>query len=227
MIKKAMKTVLSRLGLKSSWASRAFQSPRIWSNAELLKISGELEGKVINVSAWEDRDKEGRLYRDYFPKSSSYDISNYGTDQGVLQHTNNEIFLDLQEDLPHSLLMSYDVVFNHTTLEHIYDFRAAFANICALSRDLVIIVVPWLQPMHTNYGDYWRFSPQALALMFQDEGFTTLYISWNKNPRSSVYVFAIATRNPTKWGSRLGHGVDPTSESFRQLPLDFAGKVVF
>jgi hypothetical protein len=179
---------------------KEYRVPRIWSNKELKKFSQLFLGDVLNVSGWQDKDKEGGFYKDYFRNAASYTISNFRADTEGLQGYPNEFFLDLTKPLPDPALVGkYDVAFNHTTLEHVYEFHTAFNNICALSRDIVIIVVPWLQPMHTNYGDYWRFSPQAIEKMFAANGFTVLYSSFNTEPRSSVYVFAIASRHPEKW----------------------------
>jgi len=180
-------------------------------------------GKVVNVSAWEDKDKEGRTYKDYFTSSSDYFITNFGTDQGVVQGQDNEYFLDLEADLPTEMAGRFDVVFNHTVLEHVYDFRKAFSNLCDLSSDVVIIVVPWMQALHANYGDYWRFSPQAVVRMFEDNGFSTVYLSWTEKPRTSVYVFAIGTRHPEKW-SAIGTPTSSGGDDFHELPVNFAGK---
>jgi hypothetical protein len=93
----------------------------------------------------------------------------------------------------------FDVVFNHTTLEHIYDVKTAFSNLCLLSKDVVIIVVPFLQQMHAKYGDYWRFTPLAVKNLFKENKFELLYLSYNNNRHCSVYLFAIASKKPKKW----------------------------
>jgi hypothetical protein len=67
----------------------------------------------------------------------------------------------------------------------------------------VILVVPFLQQYHSRYGDYWRFSPLPVRRMFEDRGFSPLYTSFNNDPQSSVYVFAIATRNPAAWSDHF------------------------
>lgn len=219
--------MLVKAGLRSSFHERAFRTARAWSNRELARFAHLFGGEVVNVSAWEDRDKEGRFYRSYFTGASAYFITNFGTDQGVLQGTDNEVYLDLEQPLPPGLERRFDLVFNHTTLEHVYDFRTAFANMCRMTRDAVIIVVPWLQPLHSDYGDYWRFSPQAVARMFHDQGFTTLHIAWNDDARASVYVLAIAARDPARWRPHFGDGVDASSPDLLRLPPDFAGRAAF
>lgn len=206
------------------WRTRAFNNARQWSNGELAQVAHLFRGDVINVSAWEDSDKAKRKYRDYFINAERYWISNFGTNEGVLQGAENEIFLDLQAPLKQDQIQRYNVVFNHTVLEHVYEFRDAFANLCALSNDVVIIVVPWLQPLHANYGDFWRFSPQAVVKLFAENGFQTHRITWNSTPRSSVYVFAVASRLGGRWIEALGVPIDPDAPSFTELPADFAGK---
>lgn len=179
--------------------------PRSWSNTELKAISHHFRGDVCNVSAWEDRDKEGSRYREYFRNATSYHITNFEPEMRGMSGIDGEIYLDLETTLPDTLVRRFDVVFNHTTLEHVYNFRLAFENICKMSRDTVILVVPFMQQVHvipsaTNpYSDYWRFTPHAIERMFEDCGFTVAYMSFNNHKRASVYVFCVATRQPEKW----------------------------
>ena len=183
---------------------RIYRLPREWSNAQLRKFAGLFTGDVINVSAWQDEDKEGGHYREYFTQAKSYTISNYQSETRGYQGYEDELLLNLEEDLPQELEGKFDVVFNHTTLEHIYNFRQAFHNLCRLSRDIVIVVVPFLQEMHAGeYGDYWRFSPQAVDKMFARESFHLLHVSFNDQKNASVYIFAMATRNLPKWKDRF------------------------
>jgi hypothetical protein len=136
----------------------------------------------------------------------------------------DEIFLDLEQELPAALRERFDVVYNHTTLEHVYDFRRAFANLCAMSRDALIVVAPWLQPAHGDYGDYWRFSPTAIARLCSDHGLTPARISWNEHSGASVYVFAVAVRDPQKWRRHFEFGWEADGEAFLKQPKNFAGR---
>lgn len=184
---------------------RKFNLPRIWSNAELRKHAPFFKGEVINVSGWKDEDKEGKRYSDYFVNKAGYTISNYKTEQKGVQDLANEIELNLEEPLKDSTLIGkFDVVFNHTVLEHIYNFRNAFDTICDLSNDIVILVVPFLQQMHGfyhlgGYGDYWRFSPNALERMFSDKKMQILYLSYNDEDNASVYIYCVASKNASNW----------------------------
>jgi hypothetical protein len=106
--------------------------------------------------------------------------------------------------LPTNLISRFDVVYNHTTLEHIYDIRKAVSALCQLSGDIVIVIVPFMQMVHwepESYQDYWRPTPFALVNMFAENGFDIIYLSFNDNPVYDVYLFCIATRNPDKWSS--------------------------
>lgn len=194
--------------LSARWSRAA----RHWSNAELQKYAHLFGGDVVNVSGWRDEDKQGRHYRDYFPKATSYTITNYKAEARGLQGTPGEIFLDLEQPLAPDLEQRFDVVFNHTVLEHVYECRTAFANLCNLSRDLVIVTVPFLQPYHApTYGDYWRFTPQAVQRMFADNGFSVLTCTFNEHLLASVYVFAIGTRHPARWASHFSGEVSVAS----------------
>ena len=227
-IKRLLLNKLLRMGLTDKYRQRAFRIPRRWSNRELRRFGHLFSGDVVNVSAWEDRDKEGGFYRNYFPATASYSTTNFGTSQDTLQHTDNEIYLDLSKPIPPELERRFDAVFNHTTLEHLFEFQTAFANLCAMSRDVVIIVVPWLQPLHSDYGDFWRFSPQALPRMFSREGLTTLHLSWNDDKGAAVYVFAIASRNPEAWREHFPDAIaDPWSPEMVSLPPNNAGRATF
>src|SRR5207249_4832495 len=105
---------------------------------------------------------------------------------------------------------------NHTVLEHIYEVRVAFANLCDLSRDVVLLVVPFLQPMHAEYGDYWRFTPLAIRNLFDENGLKLLSTSWNSNSSASVYLFCIASRHPERWP----HLVEPFDYVDRRTSTD-------
>jgi hypothetical protein len=190
--------------------------PRRWSNTEMRRWGPLFQGEVINVSGWDDRDKEGGYYSDYFPNKSSYVISNIGGARAATGAA-NEIYLDLTADLPQKLYKRFDVVFNHTTLEHIFDVLKAVANLCALSRDIVIIVVPFRQPVHFESGsfvDYWRFTPFALEKLFKINGFEVIYCSYNKNPLFNIYLFCIGSCNAEKWRSFLPQSARTTQTDF-------------
>jgi hypothetical protein len=182
-------------------------TPRAWSNRELRQFASLFSGDVIHVSGWEDKDKEGGRYYDYFSSARSYVISNIEGRRG--SSAASDIYLDLELPVPVDLVHAFDVVYNHTTLEHIFDLRGAFAKLCDLSRDIVIVVVPFAQVEHWELGsflDYWRVTEFALERLFEENGFTPLFISSNHNPVHPTYFFALGSRQPDQWPEVLERG---------------------
>lgn len=185
---------------------RKFRLARNWSNQELRKIAPLFAGSVVNVSGWKDEDKQGNYYKNYFVNKSSYAITNFAGKRGWQGDLANEIKLDLTKPLPGNLRRKFDVVFNHTTLEHIFAVKTAFKNLCQMSRDIVIIIVPFLQEMHFDkeaYRDYWRFTPFAVRGLFEENKLKMIYISANNGKNQSIYLFAVASRKPELWKNKV------------------------
>ena len=182
---------------------RVFRLPRVWSNRELLKFAKLFDGDVANISGWTDVDKEGAHYKDYFSHAASYTITNYKEEARGFQGSKNELYLDLTAELPKELINKFDVVFNHTVLEHIYEVNLAVKNLCSMTKDIAIVVVPFLQEMHADYGDYWRFTPLAMKNLFNENDMKMIYCTFNSHPNASVYLFCIATKNESKWVNKI------------------------
>lgn len=182
-------------------------NPRIFSNRILREYAPHFSGRIINVSGWDDRDREGKYYRDYFTQREEYVVSNAAIGKkgfGSMEETGiKEIEIDLMKDPAEELLEKFDVVFNHTTLEHIPNPRLALKNLCRLSRDAIIVVVPVIQNFHIaqSYGDYWRPTPLALARELKENGFEPIVISTNDQPFAPIYCFAIAVKDPARYQS--------------------------
>jgi hypothetical protein len=180
-----------------------YSNVRLWSNDELKKISSLFQGDVINISAGKDRDKENGQYKTYFNNARSYTISNYIK---IFDDSKeyNEIALDLNVPLPDGAneIAKFDVVFSHTVLEHIYQIKTAVNNLCKMSKDIVVTVIPFIQAYHQEspiYHDYWRISPYALIKLFNENSFKTVYINWNNDPVGSVYIIHVASKHPENW----------------------------
>ncbi|HPR53696.1 MAG TPA: hypothetical protein PLV84_01060 [Deltaproteobacteria bacterium] len=183
---------------------KRFRLARIWSNQELSKLAPLFDGDVVNVSAWDDRDKEGRSYRDYFINAKSYSYTNYIGYRGF-QGLPNEYYLDLMEDVPDELKRKFDVVFNHTTLEHIFEVQKAISTICELTRDIVIVIVPFAQVQHESesWQDYWRFTPSCLRRLFMENNLSVIYESESPHKRAAIYLTVVASRDPDRWRNIL------------------------
>jgi hypothetical protein len=197
------------MAMNKNLIDRRFRLPRIWSNQELRKFSELFDGEVINVSAWDDRDKEGGSYKEYFSKASGYFISNHPTLPKGYRQRDGEILLDLEETkIANELTGRFSVVLNHTVLEHVFDLNCAVDNLCKLSNDIVISIVPFMQQMHGSYdeggyGDYWRFTPLCLRKLFKLRGFSTIYQSYNSHENASVYVINVCSKFPEKWKMKM------------------------
>ncbi len=185
-----MLTALSRK--IKSFADPDFRSPRHWSNIILKEISPLFTGKILNVSANYDEDKEGLKYREYFTSAAHYELSNYQEvpDSGLP----SDCQLNLNDPNGASLLAKYDTTLCHTVLEHVYDIKTALANIANLTKSFTIIVVPFLQVHHTSYGDYWRFSHEGINGLLSEQGFVPCFTSWNAGS-NSIYILTVAVKN--------------------------------
>ncbi len=178
---------------------RKYRTARIWSNKVLRQIAPVFKGNIINVSGWHDEDKEGCFYREYFSSADTYRISNLGGYRGESADTN--YVLDLEGILPDSLKGRFDVVYNHTTLEHVFDVFTAVRNLCELSNDVVIVVVPFIQEQHTHdsFSDYWRFTPAGIKALFSANGMETVLLCSTPGCRSAVYHLLVTSKFPGKW----------------------------
>lgn len=188
---------------------RIARVPRKWSNKELKKFAHLFNGKIINVSAWRDEDKEGKKYKDYFINANEYYISNVEGYRGY-SGLENEIYLNLEEDLSENLEEKFDVVFNHTTLEHILDISKAFDNLVKLTKDILILVVPYVQDQHESkdYGDYWRFTPLGIVKNLERRGMKVIYLSKTPYKNTSTYLFVIASKKPEKWYEKIENHIE-------------------
>lgn len=172
---------------------------RIWSNEELKKFAHLLTGSVVNLSGWEDMDKQGKRYKDYFVNADEYMVTNF-----TPSHAANgiqEIILNLEADLDSSLVNRFDVVLSHTNLEHIFNVFKATENHCLMTRDIVIIIVPFIQQQHetTEFNDYWRFTPTCLRKLYEQNGLTTIYESFTNEPHKVNYILSVGSKQPEKW----------------------------
>lgn len=94
------------------------------------------------------------------------------------EHTAPDIFHDLETPLP-TPDASYDHVLLINVLEHIYHARELLAEAVRSIRPggTVVVIVPFLFPVHPDPHDYWRFSGETLERMFSDLGLTDLMVT--------------------------------------------------
>ena len=171
---------------------------RVWSNHEISLIAPFVSGNVVNVSAWNDEDKEGRRYRDYFSAAASYETTNFEGWRGEGSPADHAV--DLQNPAPDCLVGRYDLVFNHTTLEHIFDIHQAFRTMASMSCDAMLIIVPFMQHLHgIEDGDFWRPSPYAMRRMHRDAGFTVIREAAGPKKAKVRYLSYFSSKYPDRW----------------------------
>ena len=179
-----------------------FRAVREWSNQEIRKIAPFCKGDIVNVSAGDDEDKEGNYYKDYFLNAKSYSMTNWnaGEFRGYKERE-NEYLLDLTSDLPDSYFCRFDVVLNHTTLEHIFPVQKAFLNLTLITRDLLLLIVPFSQAQHEtiSFKDYWRFTPSCIRELMHVNDLHVIYEAESPYINSSIYLFVVGTKQPEKW----------------------------
>lgn len=176
------------------------RAARIWSNKEIALVAAHVKGDVVNVSAWMDEDKEGGKYRDYFCDASSYETTNFEGWRGAGVKANH--VLDLQSPAPEHLVERYDLVFNHTTLEHVFDIHQAFKTMASMTRDAMLIVVPFMQHLHgPEDGDFWRPSPYAMRRMHEQAGLTIIREAAGPKQAKIRYMTYFSSKRPQGWES--------------------------
>jgi len=185
--------------IKVEILNRTAQVARYWSNEELQRLSKIVSGDVVNVSGWKDEDKQGRHYREYFHQARSYTVTNYYGESGF-QNAPGELLLNLNTPLRPSLRARFDVVLCHTVLEHVFDVCTAFSNLASMTRDLLIVVVPFCQIQHelASFGDYWRFTPTCLRELYARSGLAVIYESSNEDFACGNYVLFCGSRYPER-----------------------------
>lgn len=89
----------------------------------------------------------------------------------------------------------------HTVLEHVFDIFQSTENLCKMSRDVICLVVPFVQIVHTSseYSDYWRFAPFAIEKLFNAWGFKVIYRNGVDIPGTSIYYLYIFSKNPNRY----------------------------
>ncbi len=154
------------------------------------------------MSGWRDEDKQAGHYRDYFPNAKSYRLTNYWGTDAKNDGAADSLFLDLEAPLPENMRGICDLAWTHTVLEHVGDVETAFRNLGALTRDAVLVVVPWIQDEHYApglYGDFWRFTPLGIRRLMEKSGLELVHLSANEQPWYPVYLFAVGSKRPGDW----------------------------
>jgi SAM-dependent methyltransferase len=151
------KWVLHRLG----WhISRNRRETNCWLRAHAAAITGD----VISLGSGSDSDKEGRHYRDYFTRATSYTTADLNSERGA----------DLQIDIramPHVSDAAYDAVLCNSVLEHVDNYRSGLAEITRVLKPggILLLNVPFRQALHLEPYDFWRFTSHGLRYLLEPD----------------------------------------------------------
>jgi hypothetical protein len=97
-------------------------------------------------------------------------------------------FLDKARIIP--LRREYDTVFCFDTLEHVDDPFKWCEHLAYIARygGTVYASTVFSFPYHPSPQDYWRFSPEAMALLFESAGIHLVEWGWEDKDKWSVYA---------------------------------------
>lgn len=124
---------------------------RLEEHAALARLT--LSGKVLDLGG---EKKSGYLRM----MKGEYVVTTVNLDA----RANPDVVHDLEQPLPFADA-SYDYVLLINVLEHVYDYRQLIAEAARVVKvgGSIVIVVPFLFPVHPSPKDYWRFSADALT----------------------------------------------------------------
>jgi SAM-dependent methyltransferase len=131
------------------------------SNALLRRWCAPVTGDVLSLGSAGDIDKEGGRYRDYFSGASKYVTSDVREDMGC------DLVLDARQlEVPSD---TFDAVFISGVLEHVDNVPAAVSECYRVLKPngVLIVGVPFKQPVHRAPEDYWRFTEYGLRCLLR------------------------------------------------------------
>ncbi len=133
---------------------------RVESNVWLREVAARIEGDVLSIGSRDDLDGQGGRYRDYFYSARSYltsDVSGRA-----------DLVLDVRHmaEVPDG---RFSCVFCSGVLEHVDDFPAALSEITRILSPggVLLLGVPFRQPLHDEPGDFWRFTRYAIEFLLR------------------------------------------------------------
>ncbi len=123
---------------------------------------------VLNLGALpNDKDKQGSYYKNYFTDKEYYTL-----DKNKLSDNPNHFNIDLHDIS--NIDKKFDLILVMAVLEHVQNPFIVCENIKKLvnTRGHIYISVPFFYPLHKDphgrFTDYWRFTDDAIKLLFKD-----------------------------------------------------------
>ena len=126
-----------------------------------------LHGSVIDLGGGKDSGYRSIFRGEYTMISANLD-----------GHETTDIHCDLEEPVPVADA-TYDGVVMINTLEHIYHCHELVAESFRISKQGadIVIVVPFLFPVHPSPRDFWRFTADTLENMLTETGYTDVRVT--------------------------------------------------
>ncbi len=134
------------------------------SNVWLRHHTSSIQGDVLSIGTGTDEDGEGGKYRDYFKACSSYTTSDFSGEFHC------DLILDIRS-MPEVQDSSFDCVFCNSVLEHVDDYLSALKEITRILKPagILLLGLPFRQPLHKAPHDYWRFTEEGIRYLLQDD----------------------------------------------------------
>lgn len=134
------------------------------SNAWLNSHASDIEGHVLSIGSGDDKDGQGRYYRDYFKNASSYITSE------VTSGLKCDMVIDVRS-MPEIQSKSLECVFCSGVLEHVDNYLAALAEITRILKPggILLLGLPFRQGIHLAPYDYWRFTEHGIRHLLKDD----------------------------------------------------------
>lgn len=133
-------------------------------HAALRRLS--IQGHVVDLGG-----DERAAYRALLSKVTTWTTVNLDT------KTQPTLFHDLENPLPLQD-NTYDGALLMNVLEHVYNHRQLVAEAVRVTKKegTIVIVVPFLFPVHPSPDDFWRFTDRALKRLCEDVGCTSVTV---------------------------------------------------
>jgi SAM-dependent methyltransferase len=139
---------------------------RMESNRWLSAHTASIQGRVLSIGSMDDRDGEGRRYREYFTGATSYTTSEH------IPYPGCELVIDVRT-MPQVADASFDCVFCSGVLEHVDDYDAGMREITRILKPggVLLLGLPFRQGLHLVPTDYWRFTEFGIRTLLQRNGY--------------------------------------------------------
>ena len=133
---------------------------RIESNTWLAARTAAITGDVLSIGSMDDKDGQGRLYRQYFSSARSYTTSEH------IPYPGCDLVIDVRH-MPQIADATYDCVFCSGVLEHVDDYEAGMREIARILKPggTLLLGLPFRQALHLKPTDYWRFTEFGIRVL--------------------------------------------------------------